>query len=280
MMAIKPVEHLISREPEGIIVASERDREVIIRRHAAHSGRVVVFPSPAWRAPVDPLDNLGDAVVWIGRASGRANRQALLRLTRDILPQLRRLRPGTHVILGGPGTTAFAKGPNVEAIEDVDDIDSLMARARCLVAPLPVESGSPVKVADALARGVPVVAPPNAVRGHADLEGYGSLLPETNQEIIDRILDLMQEPELACHLGRAGATAYRERRRENESFDQVGELFDRARRAWVGPDQKLARLRELPGRWPDSVSAVRDFLDTRPYRFRRLGSGLLGGQDV
>lgn len=279
ILGIKPVEHLMSREPEGIIVASERDRAVIMKRHAAHPGRVVVFPSPTLHAPVAPNESLGDAVVWLGRASGRANRHALRRLARNILPSLRRLRPGTHVILAGPGTSAYAKGPNVDAIEEVDDIDELLAKARCVVAPLTGDSGSPVKVADALARGVPVVATPDAVVGHADLEGYGTLLGETDDEIVDRILDLMEEPELAFHLGQSGATAYRERRREKDLFSDVADLFERARRQWVGPEQKLARLHELRGRWPETIPEIKDFLESRPHRFGRLGSGVWGGGD-
>lgn len=277
LLAIKPVERLVAREPEGIIVASARDRDVIVKRHAAHPGRVVVFPTPASAPPVEPFSELGDSVVWIGRATGRVNRQALRRLTRSIIPQMRRLRPGTHVILAGHGTSAYANDPHIEAIEDVECLDTLLSRARCLVAPLSCGTGGRAKVVDALSRGVPVVCTPDAAIGHADLEGYGLLVGESDEQIADRILDLFEEPTLANELGDSGAHSYRQRRRENLLMEPVSDLVERARRAWLDPAQKLARLRDLRGRWPGEPEAVRDFLEQRPHRWGRLGSGLWGG---
>ncbi|MAG56822.1 MAG: hypothetical protein CMJ83_11065 [Planctomycetes bacterium] len=269
LVEIKTIERLIAREPEGVVASSELDRDVFVRRHAAHRGRVVVFPNPASSPPVEVPQALGDAVVWLGPATSHVNRAALRRLQDSIVPLLKVLKPGTPVILAGKGVTPFGRGLGVEVIEEVEDLDAFFARARCLVVPVTCGSGSRVKVVDALARGVPVVGTPHGLAGHQDLDGYGMLWADSDRQVVDRILDLLDEYDLALELGAAGASAYRERRQNGNLMAPVIDLMERARRAWIDPRQKLEILRaSVPGKWPQRVEDVKSFLERRP---RRLG---------
>ena len=55
--------------------------------------------------------------------------------------------------------------PRVEALGFVDDLASVYASARCAVVPLLQGGGTPLKLIEALAYGLPVIATPRAVAG-------------------------------------------------------------------------------------------------------------------
>ncbi len=273
---IRPVERLAFQEPEGVLVASSRDRSRVTEANGSSGPRVAVFPTPASDTDLGGDRDLGDAVLWVGRASGIVNRRALRRLEQSVIPMLLERRPGTRVILAGLGTRAFARIQGVECVEEYPSTDDLYVQARCLVAPLDSETGSSLAIADGLARSVPVVATGEALVGHGDLSFEGQLLGRSDGELVDHVVELCEDKRRATRLGQMGARAYHNRRSPGVVMAPVGDLVRAVSGVSVDPDQKLEALRTLRQRWPRTVDEIISFLEHRPQGWGRAPCGFWG----
>ncbi len=120
-------------------------------------------------APVDPgpaRAGGGDALL-VGDFTYAPNRDALAFLLDDVLPRARSLGGGG----GGPTLRLVGRGleddpvrhaPGVLVRGRVDDLAAEYAAARCALVPLRAGGGTPFKLLEALAYGVPVLATPQA----------------------------------------------------------------------------------------------------------------------
>ncbi len=102
------------------------------------------------------------------------NAQAGRFLVREVLPRLRAAVPGVDLVLAGGGAAEALELDAAHPPEGVvlpgfvPDLDPLYDQATCVVVPLLTGSGSPLKLIEALAHGVPVVTTP---RGAAGVDG-------------------------------------------------------------------------------------------------------------
>ena len=92
------------------------------------------------------------------------------RFLHDGLPSLQHEVPGIRLVVAGSGaprslTSLVASVPGVELVRDTPDDESLYGRARAFVDVGLGGSGTRVKILNALARGLPVVATADAARG-------------------------------------------------------------------------------------------------------------------
>ena len=94
------------------------------------------------------------------------NRTAARLLVDEVMPHVWRALPDAELLLAGRGLpSSFATDPRVSVLGFVEDLRDTYAAARCVVVPLLQGGGSPLKLVEALAYGVPVVATPKAAAG-------------------------------------------------------------------------------------------------------------------
>lgn len=86
----------------------------------------------------------------------------------------------------------------------VDDIRIPMERARIYLCPITDGGGTKLKVLDALAMGIPLVAHPIACEGIEVENGKHVIFAETAQEYIDAIVLLINNPQRCIEMSRAG----------------------------------------------------------------------------
>lgn len=114
------------------------------------------------------------------------------------LPEFRLLVVGRGSDTAMPAEAA-AWGEHVQAVGWVDDLDDVLSSAAGLLSPLRIGSGTKIKVLEALARSLPVVATPHGVLGldvgssdgclvSADVASlaadlYGCSIPEQNERL-------------------------------------------------------------------------------------------------
>src|ERR671924_493739 len=176
-----------------VFVVAEDDRAALIA--IADVGDVRILPNvanpellerPALEPPREPV------VLFFGTLSWAPNLEGMKRFLHDGLPSLQRAVPGIRLVVAGAGaprslTSLVARVPGVELVLDTPDDESLYGRARAFVDVGLGGSGTRVKILNALARGLPVVATADAARG-LDVTAGGDLLVATDSNDVVRAL--------------------------------------------------------------------------------------------
>ncbi|NND49499.1 MAG: glycosyltransferase, partial [Rhizobiales bacterium] len=106
---------------------------------------------------------------------------------RNILPLIRENLPGARLLIAGrsptPAITRLAETHAFELIADPPDVAELLARAQIVIVPLEVGGGTRLKILEAMAAGVPVVATPLAAEGLEISDGVHVVLANTDVEL-------------------------------------------------------------------------------------------------
>jgi glycosyltransferase involved in cell wall biosynthesis len=119
---------------------------------------------------------------------------------REVWPTLKRLRPDIQVVVAGDRPTVAVRravaAAGVRLIESPSDLRSIISEATLALAPMRCGSGVPIKVLEAWAVGVPVVASPWAVAGTSGKQGEDfRLVGQHPIEWVQTILELIESPE-------------------------------------------------------------------------------------
>jgi hypothetical protein len=195
------------------LVVSERDRQALVSAVApALAGRIAVAPiaMPELAAIVPPPRAApgGPTIALTGNLGYFPNRDALRFFLAEVWPALRRAAPDARLLVAGDrpsGATArrvAAAGGTLVARPP--ELRSLLAGATVAVAPLRCGSGVPLKVLDAWAAGVPVVASPFAAAGVGAEPERDLLVADSPREWVAQVARLLADEALRDRLADAG----------------------------------------------------------------------------
>ncbi|MEE2776575.1 MAG: glycosyltransferase family 4 protein [Acidobacteriota bacterium] len=180
---------------------------------AATGGREIVVVPNAVRRPGNgdspgrpPASSAGSAaprLLLVGNYSYLPNVDAAERLVRGILPRLRESRSEAeaHLVGGGGGSVleALAREDGAVVHGWVDDLRPHYGAAAVVVVPLRAGGGSRLKILEAAAHGVPVVATPVAARGLEGLrDGREIRLAESDDELALAVRTVLDDPAAAA----------------------------------------------------------------------------------
>ena len=146
-------------------------------------------------------------VVFSGKMSYHANITAALYLLDEVMPRVWRSRPDVHLTIAGsrpPRSIRARAGEQVTVTGYAEDIRPFLQRAAVAVAPMPYGAGIQNKVLEAMACATPVVATPQAITALRVSPGTHLRVGKTPEELAAHILDLLEHPEAAETIGRAG----------------------------------------------------------------------------
>ena len=152
----------------------------------------------------------------------------------EILPAVRRAVPEARFTIVGskptPEVLALGERDGIEVTGFVDDPREYLARAAVSVAPLRVARGIQNKVLEALAMGLPTVGTTSATQGVEGSPGHDFLVADEAADFAEQVIALLQDPERARALGRAGRD-FVERTYDWEAcLSPLDEILDRAAR--------------------------------------------------
>jgi len=131
------------------------------------------------------------------------NAAAAARLVERILPLVRKHVPAAHVTLVGrdldPRLTARWADLPVTWLGVVDDIQPLYRRGAAVVLPYDssTQTGTPLKLAEAMANGIPVVATPNAAGQFRFGASPPVLIAETDEALGAAVVSILKDSEAA-----------------------------------------------------------------------------------
>ncbi|MEM6796898.1 MAG: glycosyltransferase family 4 protein [Acidobacteriota bacterium] len=165
---------------------------------------VTIPESPPADRPLEEQQADTLRLVFVGTLSYLPNHAAARELALEILPLLRQGgRPVSLRLIGRsppPDIAELAGLEGVELVTDCLDLEPHYAWAHLTVIPLRAGGGTRIKILEAFAAGVPVVATAMAADGLRVEDGEQLLLAESAQDLASEALRLHRSPELASGL--------------------------------------------------------------------------------
>ena len=153
---------------------------------------------PTGLAPLPPLDGGCPTLLFVGHLGYWPNVEAAQCLAQSILPRIRNRFPRTELILAGrypkPAVRALAELPGVQLVEAPQDLAALYRRSQLCVAPIRAGGGTRIKIMEAMAWGLAVVATPLAVEGLGLANGIDVSLADTDEGLAQLACDLCADP--------------------------------------------------------------------------------------
>jgi glycosyltransferase involved in cell wall biosynthesis len=151
----------------------------------------------------------------------RPNQNGLRFLLEEVFPRVWAQLPQARLLLVGGGLERDpSDDPRVEALGFVEDLPAAYARATCAVVPLLQGGGTPLKLIEALAYGLPTIATPRAAAALAVVDGEHCLIREGAQAFAEALVEVLRRGDSA--LGRRG----RELVAERYSIEALGGLLE------------------------------------------------------
>ncbi len=150
-------------------------------------------------APVSPRVSERRAI-FVANFTYEPNLGGLRFLLEEVLPRVWAELPDARLALVGAGLErAPSEDARVEALGFVDDLAHAYASASCAVVPLLQGGGTPLKLIEALAYGLPVIATPRAVAGLEVRDGEHCLIAGTGAAFAAALVRVLRDgaPELA-----------------------------------------------------------------------------------
>ena len=181
-----------------------------LRALSGEEPKVRVVPAPFPELPAGPGRLPGTPpVVVLGSRGWLPNEESTAWFVAEVWPAVRAAAPGAVLHLFGAAPPRAA--PDVVPHPPPRDSAEAYAPGSVLAVPLRFASGVRIKILEAWARGVPVVATPAALSGLEAEDGREALVAASPQAFAGSIGRLHREPDLAASLIEAGKRALRER---------------------------------------------------------------------
>jgi glycosyltransferase involved in cell wall biosynthesis len=132
--------------------------------------------------------------IFVANFAYEPNRNGLRFLLEEVLPRVWRQLPDARLTLVGAGLEhPPSDDSRVESLGFVDRLADVYASARCAVVPLLQGGGSPLKLIEALAYGLPVLATPRAVAGLRAQDGRDCLVAEGGEAFADALVHVLRD---------------------------------------------------------------------------------------
>lgn len=214
-------ERRLAERAAGVILVCERDRQALINRLPPDLGRKVsvVRLAVRERTAQPPLDqellwggaDTGPVLALTGNLGYFVNVDAITWWLDEVWPAIRQARPDVRVVVAGDRPASAIRravaraGAGVRLIESPRDMRSILAQSTLALAPMRCGSGVPIKVLEAWAVGVPVIATPWAVAGTSGRQGEDFRIVGTHPiEWVTAVLDLLGDPDARQRLAESG----------------------------------------------------------------------------
>jgi glycosyltransferase involved in cell wall biosynthesis len=173
-------------------------------------GMVVTVAGGTDVASTDQSD--GEPVVLLsGNLGYRPTVRSALWFADRVWPRVRDRVPSARLVLAGarPAKVVrrLASDRGVEVFGDVDDLGAFLARARVAIAPMASGSGVPIKIIEAMAAGVPVVADPWSAGGLEDPSAV--VVADGEVAWVESLCRLLDDPVEARRQAARGAEVWR-----------------------------------------------------------------------
>lgn len=198
-------EQRILRSVERGLVVSERDRVALLEGtdDPALAAKLEVVRFGIVVPPLDiPRPSSEPTVLLSGNLGYFPTVEGACWFAREVWPRIRAARPETRWILAGSRPAAkiraLAELPGVRLDIDPPDLEPFLRLAQVAIAPLRAGSGVPIKILEAMARGLPVATTSAAADGLDGAPDGAVAVADDPDAFAAAVLDLLDAPERAA----------------------------------------------------------------------------------
>jgi glycosyltransferase involved in cell wall biosynthesis len=181
--------------------------------------------------PAPVFEKTEPIVLYFGTLSWQPNIESLERIT-SLFPEVRRRVPEARLVVAGVGASQgprerVAATDSAEFRGEVDDPESLYRVARVLVDATRSGGGTRLKVLNALARGIPVVASTLAAQGLDVVSGEHLLVVDGDDEMVGAIELILRDANRWQTLSENGRALVRGRYLAEMAYRPLAEALAR-----------------------------------------------------
>jgi glycosyltransferase involved in cell wall biosynthesis len=138
------------------------------------------------------------------------NLQGYLYFAKKVLPRVRERLPSFSLEMTGPVCSRVAPEDGVRCIGFVPGLADAYATCRFAVCPVLTTTGQQIKIVEAMAHGVPVIAARGGAEGSPIRHGENGFVAETAEEFVEYVVLLWNDRALCQKLGAAARETIRE----------------------------------------------------------------------
>jgi glycosyltransferase involved in cell wall biosynthesis len=213
----------------AVVAVTETDAAKL-RRLSAGRADIRVVPAPFPAGPPSREASLPGAppLVLIGDPSWPPNRDAVRWFMRDVWPALHRVVPEASAHLFGPWAR-HRNEPRVHVHPAPSHSREVFIQGAVLVVPLRFASGVRMKILEAWARRIPVVATSVAATGLDAENGVHLLIADTPAQFAEAISRLQHDQPLQQRLVTSAASLLERRHRPDRVVRQLLDIYESAR---------------------------------------------------
>jgi len=192
----------VLRQVDVIMSASKEDADFTRTRLPNPATQVWVVPNGVATESLRPEGTAerGNRIIFCGAMDVLMNIDAVARFVRRIFPKVRRAVPDAEFWIVGrdpvPEVKALSSLPGVRVTGRVEDVRPYYAKAKVAVALFRYGGGTKLKVLEAMALGVPVVATPVGCQGIEVTPGKHLFKEDNEEAFAQRVVNLLQDESL------------------------------------------------------------------------------------
>lgn len=192
----------ICRAAHGILAVSDEDADSL--RAFRPDRRIFVIPNGIFADEYAPSSarqlDLGDhALIFTGKMDYRPNVDAMQWFASAILPRIKVRIPDVRLYIVGQKPHASLQSlndPNIAVTGWVEQVQPFLHAGAVYVAPLRMGSGTRLKLLEALASGIAVVATPIAAAGLSEEARFAMRLAADESAFADSVIDMLNNPSV------------------------------------------------------------------------------------
>ena len=200
---------LLRRSSESWMVS---EADMYSARELCPEAKLRLAPNVVDVAAIEPVSGIAPEpnAIFVANFAYEPNRRALTFLLEEVFPRVWEHLPDAQLKLVGAGLDSPpSSDPRVRALGFVEDLATVYRQSRCALVPLLQGGGSPLKLIEALAHGLPVLATPRAVAGLELHDGEDCLVADGAGAFASVLVRVLRDG--APDIARAGRRLAQER---------------------------------------------------------------------